>query len=90
MISFNVVFDVCVIQIEKHHERAPLDFAGILRRGRQRREVLNKTLGSNTQHRNTHYGDTVHVSSSILGSATESEGDRAADGAPDGAVDGEE
>lgn len=52
--TFNT--NVSCSKIEKHQQRPALDLAGILRRGRQRREVLNKSLGSNTQHRNTFYG----------------------------------
>lgn len=36
-------------------KKTNLELTDILQRGHQRREVINKSLGSNTQHRHTYF-----------------------------------
>lgn len=55
--SYSIV--ISIFQIDSNRARDPLDYAGILRRGRQRREVINMSLGANTEHRRTFYGGSV-------------------------------
>lgn len=43
------------LQKNSHLTRGELELTEILKRGHQRREVINKSLGSNTQHRHTYF-----------------------------------
>lgn len=43
------------MQRSDHNVRDELGYGEIKRRGHQRREVINKSLGSNTNHRNSYY-----------------------------------